>query len=99
MSSLTPTFAEFLPGWVAAQRWYTGQGRTPVLRRVGGYRLEDPDGQVGIEVHLVVDESGPVPVTYQVPLTYRDQPAPELHTALVATAEHRELGPRWIYDG
>mgnify|MGYP001028451220 FL=1 len=99
MATLTPPFAEFLPGWLAAQRWFTGSGRTPVLRRIGGYRLEDPAGEVGVEVHLVVDESGPTPVTYHVPLTYRGEPAPELHQALVATAEHSELGPRWIYDG
>ena len=99
MPTLTPSFAEFLPDWVAAQRWYTGKGRTPVLRRVGGFRLEDPAGEVGIDVHLVVDESGTTPVTYHLPLTYRGEPAPELHTALVATAEHDELGTRWIYDG
>ncbi|WP_109473797.1 1,4-alpha-glucan branching protein GlgB [Ornithinimicrobium cavernae] len=98
MATLTPSFAEFLPGWVASQRWYTGKGRTPVLRRLGGYRLEDPAGEVGIDTHLVVDESGPAPVVYHVPFTYRGEPAPELHTALVATVEHSELGTRWIYD-
>src|SRR5699024_11278064 len=99
MATLTPSFAEFLPTWIASQRWFTGKGRTPALRRVGGYRLEDPSSEVGLEIHLVVDESGPDPVTYHVPLTYRGEAVPELHTALVATAEHRELGPRWIYDG
>ncbi|WP_114907107.1 1,4-alpha-glucan branching protein GlgB [Ornithinimicrobium murale] len=99
MPTLTPSFAEFLPTWVASQRWFTGKGRTPSLRRVGGYRLEDPAGEVGIEIHLVVDESGPAPVTYHVPLTYRSAADPELHTALVATTEHSELGTRWVYDG
>ncbi|WP_256839545.1 1,4-alpha-glucan branching protein GlgB [Ornithinimicrobium faecis] len=99
MPTLTPPFAQFLPGWVGSQRWFTGKGRTPSLRRVGGYRLEDPAGEVGIEVHLVADESWPSPVIYHVPLTYRGEAAPELHTALVATVEHSELGTRWIYDG
>ncbi|USQ75616.1 1,4-alpha-glucan branching protein GlgB [Ornithinimicrobium cryptoxanthini] len=99
MATLTPSFADFLPGWVARQRWFAGKGREPQLRRIGGYRLEDPADEVGIDVHLVVDESGPRPVTYHVPLTYRGEAAPELHTALVATTEHDELGTRWVYDG
>ncbi|MGZ4782545.1 MAG: maltokinase N-terminal cap-like domain-containing protein, partial [Oryzihumus sp.] len=45
-ATLTPPFAEFLPAWVAEQRWYPGKGRRPALRRVGGLRLEDPDGEV-----------------------------------------------------
>ena len=99
MATLTPPIAEFLPGWVAAQRWFTGKGRAPALRRVGGYRLQDPAGAIGIDIHLVVDESGPTPVIYHVPLTSRAEAAPELHTALIATTEHSELGTRWIYDG
>ncbi|GAA4416544.1 trehalose biosynthesis protein [Georgenia halophila] len=56
-------------------------------------------GLVGIEDLLVLDESPRTPVLYQVPLAYRDAPlegaAPE---ALVATAEHSDLGTLWIYD-
>src|SRR5699024_9900358 len=75
------------------------KGRTPLLRRVGGLRHQDPDGEVGVETWLVQDDGGPSPVVYQVPLTYRGAPVPELEHALVAQAEHSELGPRWIYDG
>ena len=99
MATLTPSFPQFLPGWLAQQRWYTAQGRTPQLRRVGGLRYQDPAGEVGIETWLLVDEAGPHPVLYQVPLTYRGAPVEGLEHALVAEAEHSELGPRWIYDG
>lgn len=99
MPTLSPSFAEFLPGWVAQQRWYTAKGSTPRLRRVGGLRYRDPAGEVGIDTHLVQDESGPSPVVYQVPLTYRGAPVEGLEHALVARTEHSELGPRWIYDG
>src|SRR5690606_17907631 len=99
MPTLTPAFPDFLPEWVARQRWYTAKGRTPLLRRVGGLRHQDPDGEVGVETWLVQDDGGPSPVVYQVPLTYRGAPVPELEHALVAQAEHSELGPRWIYDG
>ena len=99
MPSLTPSLADLLPGWVATQRWFTGKGRTPALRQVGSLRWEDPAGEVGIDTHIVVDESGPEPVVYQVPLTYRAEPDEALHTALLGTAEHPELGTRYVYDG
>ncbi|WP_413452342.1 phosphotransferase [Georgenia phoenicis] len=99
MPTLTPSFPEFLPEWVARQRWYTAKGRTPQLRRVGGLRYQDPDGEVGVETWIVQDDGGPAPVVYQIPLSYRGAPVPELEHALVAQAEHSELGPRWIYDG
>lgn len=99
MPTLTPSFPEFLPEWVARQRWYTAKGRTPQLRRVGRLRYQDPDGEVGVETWLVQDDGGPAPVVYQIPLSYRGAPVPELAHALVAQAEHSELGPRWIYDG
>src|SRR5690606_24404419 len=62
-------------------------------------RYEDPAGEVGIETWILRDDSGAQPVVYQVPLTYRGSPVPGLEHALVAQAEHSELGPRWVYDG
>jgi hypothetical protein len=76
---------------VARQPWYAGTG-VPALRPVGAFRLEDPDGEVGMETHLIADG----PTVYQVPMTYRGAPLAE--GALIATAEHSELGQRWIYD-
>ena len=98
-ATLTPSFAEFLPAWVAGQRWYPGKGRQPVLRRVGGLRLQDPDGEVGIEVHLVAEDSGGSTSIYQLPFTYRAQPLQGLEHALVARTHHSHLGDRWVYDG
>ncbi|CAL9405813.1 hypothetical protein SUDANB95_01548 [Actinosynnema sp. ALI-1.44] len=94
-ATLTPGFREFLPQWVARQPWYQGAG-VPALRPIGFYRLEDPDGEVGMEGHLVSDGSD----LYHVPLTYRGAPLPDAPTgALLATPEHSVLGTRWIYDG
>lgn len=99
-ATLTPHFRDFLPPWLARQPWYLGSG-VPAITPVGFFRLEDPDGQVGIETHLVSDGSA----VYQVPLTYRgaelDQAAiggSAASAALITTAEHSELGTRWIYD-
>jgi Maltokinase N-terminal cap domain len=93
-ATLTPHFREFLPGWVARQPWYAGR-EVPSLTMVGAFRLEDPAGAVGIETHLLSDGAA----VYQVPMTYRDAPLHGAEQALIATAEHSVLGPRWIYDG
>ena len=93
-ATITPHFREFLPPWVARQPWYRGGG-VPSFAMVGAYRLEDPDGEVGIEAHLVSDGDA----VYQLPMTYRGAPLPDLPDgALIATAEHSVLGARWIYD-
>ncbi len=92
-ATLTPPFREFLPGWVARQPWFPGAG-TPSLTPVGYFRFEDPDGEVGVETHLVADGSR----VYQVPMTYRSAPLAD-PAALIATAEHSVLGTRWIHDG
>ena len=88
----------FLPPWMARQRWYAGKGRVPVLRRIGGLRLDDPAAEVDIDVHLLLDESGQTPTTYQVPLTYRGARLAGADHALVATVDHASLGTRYIYD-
>lgn len=100
VSTLTPSFRDFLPAWVAAQPWYRGSG-VPVLSLVGAYRLEDPTGEVGMETHLLSDGT----TTYQVPMTYRGAPLTgnvgptgSGGSELITTAMHSELGTRWIYD-
>ena len=93
---MSPTKLELLAGWLPRQPWYRSTGRSPQLRRAGGFRLDDPDGEVGIEVLFVTDGAS---TTYQVPLGYRGAPPAGAEAALVGTAEHGVLGPRWIYDG
>lgn len=89
---------ELLPSWMVKQRWYAGKGRVPVLRRIGGLRLEDPTGEVGIDIHLLMDESGQSMTIYQVPLTDRCARLAGADHALVAITEHSSSGTRYIYD-
>ena len=95
----SPPITAFLPQWVAQQRWYAGKGRVPAMRRIGGLQLLDPDGQVDIDVHLLLDESAYPATTYQVPLTSRAAPLPGAEHALIAMLEHDSLGTRYVYDG
>lgn len=97
-TTLTPGKLELLEAWLPAQRWCATKGRAPKLRKLGGYRLDDPAGEVGIEIQVVVDESGATPVVYQVPVTYRSAPLPGAEHALIGESEHGVLGHRWFYD-
>jgi len=105
---LPPSFLELLPRWVAQQRWYAGKGRVPALTRIGGLSLDEPAGEVGIEIHLVLDESGPARTVYQIPLTCRRARLAGADHALVATVReesvdghvdgHGHQDARYIYD-
>ena len=97
-TTLTPTKLELLTSWLPRQSWYQGE-TNPRLEKSGGFRLDDPDGAVGLEFMAVTDDSGDAPVTYHVPLSYRGAPIPGTQDALIGTAKHGVLGPRWIYDG
>jgi hypothetical protein len=90
-TTMTPTKLDLLAAWLPKQSWYVGDGAE--LVRVGGFRLDDPAGAVGIELMAVGDGS----VTYHVPLTYRDAPLPT-DDGLIGSSTHGVLGTRWIYD-
>ena len=96
-TTMAPTKLELLTDWLPRQPWYLGGGAAPQLRRAGGFRLDDPAGEVGIEFLLVGD--GATGTTYSVPLTYRAAPLAGAEAALIGTSEHGVLGTRWIYDG
>ena len=98
-TTLTPTKLELLSGWLPSRPWYRPGGGAPALVKAGGFRLDDPDGAVGIELMAVTDTAGAQPVAYHVPLTYRGTPLDGADGALVGTTEHGVLGTRWVYDG
>ncbi len=93
-ADLRPSKLELLTPWLPMQAWYRGPA-APELRRVAGYRFDDPAGEVGIETILVEAGDGPL---YQVPLTYRGAPLDGGDEWLIGTSDHSVLGPRWIYD-
>ncbi|MGY0018781.1 maltokinase N-terminal cap-like domain-containing protein [Streptomyces sp. cg35] len=98
-TTLRPTKLELLTDWLPKQSWFEGSG-SPELTKAGGFRLDDPDGEVGMEFMAVTDESGARPVTYHVPMTYRGAPLPDAaEDALIGTLVHGVLGERWVYDG
>ncbi|MFN8077127.1 MAG: 1,4-alpha-glucan branching protein GlgB [Kineosporiaceae bacterium] len=90
---------ELLAVWLPKRRWFLG-GSDPSLRltRAGGLLLRDDADGVGVETFLVTAHVGGTATTYQVPLTYRDVPVPELDHALIGVLDDDRRGPRWIYD-
>lgn len=93
-AEIRPSKLELLGDWLPSRAWYAGP-RRPRLVADGAYRFDDPQGEVGIETHLVHVGDGPV---LQVPLTYRGAPLPGGDGFLVGTMEHSVLGQRWVYD-
>lgn len=99
-TTMQPTKLELLEAWLPKRPWYLGrEGVAPVLERAGGFRLDDPEGEVGIEFMVVTDASGEETHAYLVPLTYRGAPLEGAEGALIGTSEHGVLGTRWVYDG
>jgi hypothetical protein len=98
-TTLKPTKLELLTSWLPSRPWYRGSAAEPQLAKAGGFRLDDPQGEVGIEFIVVTDACGPHPTTYLVPLTYRGAPLDGAEHALVGTMDHGVLGQRWAYDG
>jgi hypothetical protein len=94
-TTLKPPKLELLAAWLPSRPWFLAEAGRPSLDKVGGFRLDDPAGEVGIE--FMVAAAGPT--AYHVPLTYRGSPLEEIGDALVGTTEHGVLGPRWVYDG
>ncbi|QNP75413.1 1,4-alpha-glucan branching protein [Streptomyces roseirectus] len=113
-TTLKPTKPELLTPWLPTRPWYRGGG-APQLAKAGGFRLDDPRGEVGIEFFVATDAQSPTdgqdatdaqgpadaqgPHAYLFPLTYRGAELPGADHALVGTLEHGVLGRRWVYDG
>ena len=94
-ATIVPTKIELLQAWVPNQPWLGGAD-TSSLTKLGSYRFDDPDGEVGIETHLLGTADGRV---LHVPLTYRGAPRASAQDSLITTMTHSTLGDRWIYDG
>ena len=93
LARITPTKGELIAQWAPTQPW--GPPPDVEIDVIGSYRFDDPDGRVGMEVHLV-DADG---MLLHVPLTYRDEPLAGADDALITEMQHSVLGTRWVYDG
>jgi hypothetical protein len=98
-TTLVPSKLDLLAVWLPRQDWYADQPGGPALARVGGFRLDDPVGEVGIEFMVVRDDAARDVAAYLVPMTYRGSPLARAEAHLIGTAEHGVLGPRFLYDG
>ncbi|MFD5147264.1 1,4-alpha-glucan branching protein [Streptomyces sp. NPDC058401] len=98
-TTMKPGKTELLAAWLPTRPWYVSTGHAPEIDRSGGFRLDDPEGEVGIEFMVLTDRAGGRETAYLVPLTYRGAPLEGAEAGLVGISEHGVLGTRWIYDG
>lgn len=90
-AELSPSKSEILTKFLGARSW--GQAGEPEL--LGAFRFDDPEGEVGVECHLVrVGET-----IFHLPLAYRPAPVAQAQEHLLATMAHSVLGERFVYDG
>ncbi|WP_151084122.1 CG0192-related protein [Nocardioides cynanchi] len=92
-ATIDPSKQDLVDAWLPSRPWAAG---IEVTAKVGEYRFDDPDGEVGVETILFSAADGRL---VQVPLTYRGAPLAGAEEFLVGTTEHSVLGPRWVYDG
>lgn len=92
-TTMRPSKLELLAGWLPTQPWFAGD--VAKLISLGAYRLDDPDGEVGLEGYLLTAGDATV---YHVPLSYRGARLEGGDPFLVGTSEHGVLGTRWISD-
>jgi len=90
-ASLSPSKPELVAAWLPTQPWAAGLGE---IEQFGGYRFDDPDGEVGIEALLF--RAGDR--VLHLPLTYRAAALEGAEDFLLGTMEHTARGTRWIYD-
>lgn len=90
-AELSPSKSEILQSFLAGRSW----GESGQLELLGAYRFDDPDGEVGVECHLVrIGET-----IYHLPLAYRPAPVEGAEEHLLTTMQHSVLGERYVYDG
>ena len=105
MTARASSVLELLAGWLPRQRWYAGKGAgTPEVARLGGLLLADDGGAFGgpadVDVlFLQVTTPDGVGATYQVPVTVRARPVPELAPAMVGIVADPARGELHVYDG
>ena len=92
-ATLSPSKQEIVEGWLPSRGWAAGRS---ITEKIAEYRLDDPEGEVGVETILWRLDDGAVA---QTPLTYRAEPLPGAEEHLIATTQHSVLGERWVYDG
>lgn len=88
-SSISPTKLEFADAWLDQQPW-APEGPSEMI---GGYRFDDPAGEVGVE-GLLLRRGDAV---LHLPVTYRGAPLAGGEEFLVTTMTHTALGDRWVY--
>src|SRR4051812_16149008 len=91
-ATVVPSKQELAEAWLPSRPW----APAGAIEKVGEFRFDDPEGEVGVETIVWRTADGTL---LQVPFTYRAAPLPGAEAHLVGTTDHSALGKRWVYDG
>jgi hypothetical protein len=91
-ATVKPSKKKLAKRWLASRPWAPGG----TIEKVGEFRFDDPEGEVGVETILWRTDVGTI---LQVPFTYRAAPLAGADDHLVGNTDHSVLGKRWVYDG
>lgn len=92
-ATIVPNKVDLITAWIPTRPW--GPTSAGPIEMIGTYRIDDPNGRVGMEVFLIRAQD----ILMQVPLSYRDEPLDGAADALITEMRHSVLGNRWVYDG
>jgi Maltokinase N-terminal cap domain len=53
-TTMTPGKLDLLTAWLPAQPWYLDSPGEPELAKAGGFRLDDPQGEVAVRAQVRV---------------------------------------------
>lgn len=95
-AELNPGKLDAISIWLKEQDWAkdVDLDRSP-LEAVSSYRFDDPNGEVGVEIHIVASGDR----VFQVPVTYRGAPLEGAEDFFLSEMTHSILGRRWVYAG
>ena len=95
-AELNPGKLDVITIWLKEQDWATDVDldRSP-LEAVSSYRFDDPNGEVGVEIHIVASGDR----VFQAPVTYRGAPLEGAEDFFISEMTHSILGRRWVYAG
>lgn len=94
----TSALLDALAEWMGSQRWFAGGRRRPTLTLTARVSLHS-DADTRVDVLIVNDDGGALPVTYQVPVVVRRERCPDSDEGFIAVVDGEDGHPWFAYDG
>lgn len=94
----TPVLLDALTVWMSSQRWFAGGRRRPTLTLAARVSLHS-DADSRVDILIVCDVGGALPVTYQVPIVLHRECREHSDEGFIAAVDDGGGHPWFAYDG